>query len=312
MHIAILGAGGMVGSKLANRISQGALGEASMTLIDQLAPAEIPGARSLSLDLTAQGAAQAVADLGADVVVHLAAVPSGGAEADFDLGYAINLDFACALAEALRHATGQTRLVFSSTCAVYGPPFPTPVPEDFRPCPASSYGTHKAMAELLFADYTRKGFLRATSLRLPTVSIRPGAPNAAASGFLSGILREPLHGLEATLPVGEDIAAWIASPNVTVEGLLQIIRVDWERIADPNPINLRGFRVSVAEMLDGLERAAGPEARALVKFRPDAEITRLVTSWPVSLITNRAERLGFPGNTGIDQVIEEYRSEYLV
>ncbi len=245
-----------------------------------------------------------------DLVYHLAAVVSGQAEAEFDTGYSANLDMTRALAEALRGLGTNPRLIFSSSLAVYGPPFPTPVPEDFRPTPASSYGTQKAMAELMLADYTRKGFLRAQSLRLPTVSIRPGLPNAAASGFLSGILREPLHGKPARLPVHEDTPVWIGSPDVTVEGLVHAARLSWDQVYDLNPLNLRGISVTVADMLSALERLAGPEARALVRAKPDEAVARIVTSWPQAFETARAEALGFPVNTGIEQVIQEYCAQY--
>ena len=310
MKIAILGAAGMLGAKLAKRILEGALGDAELTLIDRVMPNAQPSATSLQLDLADPDAMDQIAALNPDLVFHLAAVVSGQAEAEFDTGYAVNLDLTHRLAEALRALNTNPRLIFSSSLAVYGPPFPTPVPEDFRPTPASSYGTQKAMAELMLADYTRKGFLRAQSLRLPTVSIRPGAPNAAASGFLSGILREPLHGKAAPLPVREDTAVWIASPDITVEGLLHAANLPWETANDLNPLNLRGISVTVSDMLDALERLAGADARALVHAAPDETVARIVTSWPQSFVTSRATALGFPVNTDIDEIIREYCAQY--
>lgn len=310
MKIAILGAGGMLGAKLARRIAEGALGEAELLLIDRIAPQGPDATQKIQLDLAAPNAMQQVAELKPDLVYHLAAVVSGQAEAEFDTGYAANLDITRALAEALRALGTNPRLIFSSSLAVYGPPFPTPVPEDFRPTPASSYGTQKAMAELMLADYTRKGFLRAQSLRLPTVSIRPGLPNAAASGFLSGILREPLHGKPASLPVAEEAPVWIASPDITVEGLIHAASLPWEQVYDLNPMNLRGISVTVAQMLAALERLAGSEALALVTAKPDETVAKIVTSWPQAFVTARAEALGFPVNTGIDQIIQEYCAQY--
>ncbi len=310
MKTVILGAGGMLGAKLADRIAAGALGDAELVLIDKTTPQGPESASKIALDLTAPGAMQQVADLAPDLIFHLAAVVSGQAEAEFDTGYAVNLDMTRALAEALRGLGTAPRLVFASSLAVYGPPFPTPVPETFRPTPASSYGTQKALAELLLADYTRKGFLRATSLRLPTVSIRPGAPNAAASGFLSGILREPIHGLPATLPVAEDAAVWIASPDVTVAGLAHAAALPWQAMHDPNPLNLRGITVTIAQMLDALEAAIGPAGRALVTPKPDPQIARIVTSWPSAFVTDRAQALGFPVNADMDQIVAEYRAQY--
>lgn len=310
MNIVILGAGGMLGAKLAARLAQGARGEINLTLIDRAAPQGPDSAAKIQLDLAAPEAMKAVAALEPDLVYHLAAVVSGQAEAEFDTGYSANLDLTRALAEALRGLGTNPRLIFSSSLAVYGPPFPTPVPEDFRPTPASSYGTQKAMAELMLADYTRKGFVRAQSLRLPTVSVRPGLPNAAASGFLSGILREPLHGIPATLPVAEGTPVWIASPDITVEGLIHAATLSWDKVNDLNPLNLRGISVTVAEMLAALGRLAGPEVRALVTDKPDEAVARIVTSWPQAFDTTRANTLGFPVNTGIDQIIAEYCSQF--
>ena len=310
MNIVILGAGGMLGAKLAARLAEGALGEVNLTLIDRVAPQGPDSAEKIQLDLAAPEAMQAVSALKPDLVYHLAAVVSGQAEAEFDTGYSANLDLTRALAEALRGLATKPRLIFSSSLAVYGPPFPTPVPEDFRPTPASSYGTQKAMAELMLADYTRKGFVRAQSLRLPTVSIRPGLPNAAASGFLSGILREPLHGKPATSPVAESTPVWIASPDITVEGLIHAAALSWDKVNDLNPLNLRGLSVTVAEMLAALGRLAGPQARALVTAKPDEAVARIVTSWPQAFDTTRANTLGFPVNTGIDQIITEYCSQF--
>ena len=310
MNIVILGAGGMLGAKLAARLAEGALGEVNLTLIDRVAPQGPDGAVKIQLDLAAPEAMQAVSALKPDLVYHLAAVVSGQAETEFDTGYSANLDLTRALAEALRGLGTNPRLIFSSSLAVYGPPFPTPVPEGFRPTPASSYGTQKAMAELMLADYTRKGFVRAQSLRLPTVSIRPGLPNAAASGFLSGILREPLHGTPATLPVAERTPVWIASPDITVEGLIHAAALSWDKVNDLHPLNLRGLSVTVAEMLAALGRLAGPQARALVTAKPDEAVARIVTSWPQAFDTTRANTLGFPVNTGIDQIITEYCSQF--
>ncbi|MFT4619646.1 MAG: nucleoside-diphosphate-sugar epimerase [Sulfitobacter sp.] len=310
MKIVILGAGGMLGAKLAARLADGALGEVNLTLIDRVAPQGPDSAVKIQLDLAAQNAMQTVADLKPDLVYHLAAVVSGQAEAEFDTGYSANLDLTRALAEAMRGLGTNPRLIFSSSLAVYGPPFLMPVPDDFRPTPASSYGTQKAMAELMLADYTRKGFLRAQSLRLPTVSIRPGLPNAAASGFLSGILREPLHRKSATLPVAERTPVWIASPDITVSGLIHAASLSWGQVNDLNPLNLCGISVTVAEMLAALSRLAGPDVRALVTSKPDEAVARIVTSWPQAFDTARAEALGFPVNTGIDQIIAEYCGQF--
>lgn len=310
MKTVILGAGGMLGAKLAQELDKGALGPTELLLVDINEPKGPASALKRALDLSAPGAMEEIAAFKPDLVFHLAAVVSGQAEAEFDIGYSINLDLTRALAESLRALGTAPRLIFSSSLAVYGPPFPSPVPDTFRPTPSSSYGTQKALAELLLADYTRKGFLRATSVRLPTVSIRPGAPNAAASGFLSGILREPIHGKPAGLPVSEQSKVWIASPNISVAGLIHAARVPWEQINDLNPLNLRGISVRVSEMLDALELVAGAKARGLVHAQPDETVAKIVTSWPSDFNTDRAQALGFPVNTDMKQIVMEYCQEY--
>jgi nucleoside-diphosphate-sugar epimerase len=313
MRVMIIGAAGMLGAKLAARIAEGAVpGASELILVDRAAPDSVPGLACdcLALDLGAAGAAAVLAGRQPDLVFHLAAVVSGQAEAEFDTGYAVNLATSQALFEALRATGSVPRVIFASSLAVYGPPFPPVVPEEFVLRPASSYGTQKAMVELLLADYSRKGFVRGTSLRLPTVSIRPGAPNAAASGFLSGILREPLAGLPANCPVPDDTRVWIASPDVTVAGLAHAAALPWDRIAPHPVLNLRGLSVRVGEMLDALEAAAGPEARARVTRAPDPAIARIVQSWPEAFVTDTARDLGFPVNADFPSILREYIDQY--
>ncbi|MDD9716776.1 NAD-dependent epimerase/dehydratase family protein [Dinoroseobacter sp. PD6] len=313
MRAMIIGAAGMLGAKLSTQIAQGAVpGITDLVLVDRVAPAPVPGlpCQCLAADLGAAGAAAELAALAPDLVFHLAAVVSGQAEAEFDTGYAVNLDASRALFEALRALETRPRVVFASSLAVYGPPFPDVVPEDFVLRPASSYGTQKAMVELLLADYSRKGFLRGTSLRLPTVSIRPGAPNAAASGFLSGILREPLAGQAANCPVPDGTRVWIASPDVTVAGLAHAAALDWDRIAPHPVLNLRGISVTVGEMLAALEQQAGPDARALVSRNPDPAIARIVQSWPEAFVTDTAAALDFPVNPDFSAILREYIDQY--
>lgn len=314
MRVMIIGAAGMLGAKLSAQLADGAVpGVSELLLVDRAAPDPVPGlpCQSLAADLGAEGTAEALAAQAPDLVFHLAAVVSGQAEAEFDTGYAVNLDASRALFEALRALGTCPRVIFASSLAVYGPPFPTPVPEDFGLRPASSYGTQKAMVELLLADYARKGFLKGTSLRLPTVSIRPGAPNAAASGFLSGILREPLAGQTSNCPVLDDTRVWIASPDVTVAGLAHAAALDWDRIAPHPVLNLRGISVTVGEMLSALEAAAGPEARALVTRNPDPAIARIVQSWPEAFVTETAAALGFPVNPDFPAILREYMEQYV-
>lgn len=314
MRAMIIGAAGMLGAKLSARLAAGAVpGVTELVLVDRSAPQPAQGipCHCVAADLGAPGTAAELAALAPDLVFHLAAVVSGQAEAEFDTGYAVNLDASRALFEALRRLETAPRVIFASSLAVYGPPFPAVVPEDFVLRPASSYGTQKAMVELLLADYSRKGYLRGTSLRLPTVSVRPGAPNAAASGFLSGILREPLAGQTSNCPVPDDTRVWIASPDVTVAGLAHAAALDWDRIAPHPVLNLRGISVTVGEMLAALETAAGPQARARVSRDPDPAIARIVQSWPEAFFTDTAEGLGFPVNPDFPAVLREYIAQYV-
>lgn len=313
MHVMILGAAGMLGQKLARAVDAGALPAATrLTLVDLVRPQPVPGLSCTceAADLSQPGVLEDLTGRQPDLVFHLAAVVSGQAEAEFDAGYALNLDLTRNLLEALRAVGTAPRLIFSSSLAVYGPPFPETVPEDFVLRPASSYGVQKAMCELLVADYTRKGFVRGTSLRLPTVSIRPGAPNAAASGFLSGILREPLSGKEAELPVPENTRVWIASPDVSVAGLAHAAALPWDQIAPHRVLNLRGISVTVCDMLDALEAEAGAVARARVKPVSRPDIARIVQSWPQAFATDTAEALGFPVNSGIADIVHEYVTQF--
>lgn len=313
MHVMVLGAAGMLGQKLARAVDAGAIAGASqLTLVDRIRPQPVPGLPCTceEMDLATANAVEDLISRGPDLVFHLAAVVSGQAEAEFESGYAVNLDLTRRLLEAIRHHATVPRLVFSSSLAVYGPPFPDVVPEDFVLRPASSYGVQKAMCELLVSDYTRKGFVRGTSVRLPTVSIRPGAPNAAASGFLSGILREPLGGHDAELPVEETTRVWIASPDISVQGLAYAGAVEWERIAPYSVLNLRGISVTVGDMLDALEAEAGPAARARVHRVDRPEVARIVQSWPQAFETRAAEKLGFPVNAGMADIVQEYVSQF--
>ncbi|MDJ0859239.1 MAG: NAD-dependent epimerase/dehydratase family protein [Dinoroseobacter sp.] len=313
MHVMILGAAGMLGQKLARAVDAGAIpGASHLTLVDRVQPQPVPGLPCVceAVDLETPDVVEALVERDPDLVFHLAAVVSGQAEAEFETGYAVNLDLTRRLLEAIRLRALVPRLVFSSSLAVYGPPFPDIVPEDFVLRPASSYGVQKAMCELLVSDYTRKGFVHGTSVRLPTVSIRPGAPNAAASGFLSGILREPLGGKGAELPVDENTRVWIASPDVSVQGLAHAGAVEWTRISAYPVLNLRGISVSVSEMLDALEAEAGPAARARVQRVDHPEVARIVQSWPQAFETKAAEELGFPVNASIADIVHEYVSQF--
>ena len=321
MHILILGAGGMIGRKLAAALSRkGSLGGrriGRLTLADIAEPpapdGEIEAVESLAADISVSGVAEALAALRADVVFHLAAIVSGEAERDFEKGYRVNLDGTRALFEAIRLEGARQahvpRLVFTSSVAVYGAPLPDPIPDDHVLAPLTSYGTQKAVSELLLADYSRRGFLDGIGIRLPTIVIRPGAPNAAASGFFSGILREPLAGRRSVLPVPETTKHWLASPRAAVAFLLHAATIDTSALGARRTLNMPGVAATVADQIAALRRAAGPEAEALIDRAPDAAIEAIVSGWPKSFAPELAARLGFAAETTVDELIEVYRSD---
>jgi D-erythronate 2-dehydrogenase len=248
-----------------------------------------------------------------DVVFHLAAAVSAECEADFDLGMRSNLDTTRALLEAVRTAGNCPRFIFASTVAVFGNDpelkLPAVVEDDTLPTPQSSYGTQKFLCELLVADYTRKAFIDGRSARLMTVSIRPGRPNGAASGFLSFIVSQPLLGLEAICPVSPETQVALASPARTMEGLIAVAEASREELAGRTAINLPALTVSVKDMLDALEAVGGKEARALVRFEPDATIERVVGGWPSSFDNQRARRLGLQPDPDFLSIVRQYISD---
>lgn len=318
MHVLIIGAGGMIGAKLARALATA--GHVAgrditrMTLADLTAPQHPAAAPmpidSIAADIAAPAAAQALADLRADVIFHLAAVVSAGAELDFEAGYRTNLDGTRALFEAIRQAEDYCpRLVFTSSLAVYGAPLPDPVPDDHIRAPQTSYGVQKAITELLIDDYTRRGFFDGVGIRLPTIVIRPGAPNAAASGFFSGILREPLAGQRAVLPVGDDVKHWLASPRSAVGFLIHAAGLDGADIGPRRTLNMPGLAATVADQLAALARAAGPQALDLIDRVPNPDIARIINGWPKSFAPDLALALGFTAETTVDELIAVYLAD---
>ena len=243
-----------------------------------------------------------------DLVIHLAAVVSGQAEADWDLGWAVNLRGTQALIEACRRMPRPPVVVFASSVAVFSCAQNDTITEDTLPAPRSSYGTQKLMGELLVADATRRGIIRGRSLRFPTISIRPGAPNRAASGFASGILREPLAGLPASLPVGRDLRLHLASPDKALDYTLMACGLDQGRLAGNPTVTLPGITVSVGEMIDTLARLAGPDVAARITPEPDPAIQAIVACWPGEILCPRARALGFTPNSGIAELITEHQA----
>ena len=317
MHVLIVGAAGMIGRKLTDRlVADGNIGGREierLTLVDVVAPASPDGhAEVVSSDLAVPGEAERLIENRPDLIVHLAAVVSGEAESDFEKGYRVNLDGTRALLEAVRAADGyRPRLVFTSSIAVYGPPLPDPIPEDFQETPLTSYGTQKAIGELLLADYTRRGFVDGIGLRLPTICIRPGRPNKAASGFFSSILREPLVGQEAVLPVPDTVRHWHASPRSAVEFLIRAATLDGQDVGPRRTLSMPGLSATVAEQIEALRRVAGDRAVRLIRREPDESIMRIVETWAPALDASRARRLGFTAETSFDQIIRVHIEDEL-
>lgn len=239
-------------------------------------------------------------------VFHLAAIVSGQAEADFDLGMRINVDASRALLEACRASGQQPRVVFTSSVAVYGGDLPATVLDSTALNPQSSYGTQKAIGELLINDYSRKGYIDGRVLRLPTISVRPGKPNRAASSFASGIIREPLNGEQSTCPIAPETRVWLLSPRKAIEGLILGHELPAQALGSSRAVNLPGVCVTVREMLAALERVGGTEAAQRVRWERDAATDRIVAGWPGAWDTRRAEALGFRGDADFDSIIRAY------
>jgi nucleoside-diphosphate-sugar epimerase len=307
MDVLVLGAAGMLGRKLVAALAGGALGPVRLTLADAVMPAAPPGSEAQAVDVTAPGAMAALVAARPGLIFHLAAVVSAEAEADFDKGYAVNLDATRALFEAIRALPDyRPRVVFASSTAVFGVPLPDAIPDDFHLTPRSSYGTQKAMGEMLLADYTRRGFIDGVALRLPTICIRPGAPNKAASGFYSAILREPLAGKRAVLPVSDATRHWFASPRAATGFFLRAAAMDTAALDGLTAINMPGLSATVADQIAALRAVAGQGAVDLIDRVPDDRIAAIVNTWPRGFDTARARALGFVAETSFDEIVRVY------
>jgi nucleoside-diphosphate-sugar epimerase len=318
MQVMVLGAQGMIGRKFVRALVGGAIGPVSaLTLVDVVQPDAPPGfagrLRAMAMDLSADGAAERLVALRPDLIVHLAAIVSGEAERDFEKGYRINLDGTRNLLEAIRRVGGGycPRLVFASSLAVFGAPLPEVVDDLHLVAPLTSYGTQKAISELLIDDYSRRGFLDGISLRLPTICIRPGPPNAAASGFFSGILREPLVGQPAILPVPDDVRHWHASPRAAVGFLCHAATLDTARLGHRRAVTMPGVSATVAEQIEALRAVAGSDAVALIRREPDPLIERIVRGWPQAFDAARATALGFRAETDFQDIIRVHIEDEL-
>lgn len=323
MHILIIGAAGMVGRKLCKRlIEDRVLGSSrvqALTLfdvVDPQVPVEFTGKLVLETgDLSAPGVAEKLIDQRPDVIFHLAAIVSGEAELDFDKGYRINLDGTRLLFDAVRHAHDRDgyypRVVFTSSIAVFGTPLPFPIPDDYHLTPLTSYGTQKAICELLLSDYTRRGYFDGIGIRLPTICIRPGQPNAAASGFFSSILREPLVGKEAVLPVPEDVRHWHTSPRSAVGFLVHGATMDLQCLGPNRNLSMPGLSATVGEQIEALRRVAGEKAMALIRREPDEMIMRICAGWAPGFEAKRARELGFTAEASFDEIINAHIEDEL-
>jgi nucleoside-diphosphate-sugar epimerase len=322
MKVVITGGAGFLGQRLAKALlGRGALAgpDGRVQPIDRLllvdivpsGLAEDPRVRSVTGDMADRALLDEVVDSDTISVFHLAAVVSGQAEADFDLGMRVNFDGTRLLLETCRSRGHRPRVVFASSCAVYGGELPEVLPESTALTPQSSYGTQKAMGELLLNDYSRRGFVDGRALRLPTISVRPGKPNAALSSFASGIIREPLNGEASVCPVPPDTRVWLLSPGSVIECFIKAHDIEGGALGANRSLILPGMTVSVREMLASLERVAGPAVAGLVRFEPDARVEKIVNSWPVALDASRALRLGFPADHSFDDIIRSYLEERL-
>jgi len=262
-------------------------------------------------DLPAAGEADKLVADRPEVVFHLAAIVSGEAEQDFDKGYRINMDGTRSLLEAVRHAGNKPRLVFASSIAVFGAPFPETIGDEFFNTPLTSYGTQKVISELLVSDYTRKGFLDGISLRLPTICVRPGKPNKAASGFFSNIIREPLAGQEAVLPVAEAVMHWHASPRAAVEFMRHAATLDSARLGPRRALTMPGLAVTVAEQIAALRKVAGDKVAARIRREPDPFIEQIVAGWPRRFAAIRAQDLGFKPDASFEEIVRIHIEEEL-
>src|SRR5690606_7663492 len=317
MNILITGGTGFIGKQIAIKILElGTIsfdGQAAQTidkviLFDAFAGEELPQDPKIQVitgDITDKSLVEKITE-NIDVVWHLAAVVSSAAEADFDLGMNVNLYGLLTLLEALRKLGSKPRVIFASGCAVFGGELPDVVTDQTVVTPKSSYGMQKAIGELLVSDYSRKGFIDGRVLRLPTIVVRPGKPNKAASTFFSSIIREPLKGESAICPVQADTPVFITSPRRCVESMIQAATLSPNQLADNRIIPLPGLTVTVQQMLDALEKVAGKSAVDLVQWQEDKTIQRIVQSWPVQVKAEYAESLGFKADENFESIIQAH------
>lgn len=310
MQIVITGGGGFLGQQLKDALINSGIDFDELLIADMvLPPHESSGdsrVKLLAMDLTDPAAAQSLITGETTMVFHLAAVVSSQAESDFDLGWRVNVDATRNVLEACRNANPAIRLIFSSSLAVYGGKLPQMVDESTALSPQSSYGMEKAIGEFMVRDYSRRNYIDGRILRLPTICVRPGNPNKAASSFVSSIIREPLNGKEAVCPVSHSLSLWLSSPRTAINNILHASCLDGGAMGPSCTVNLPGTRVTIQEMLDALVRNAGEDALHRVVFRKDTAISNIVGSWPSSIDNRRAFDLGFKADDQFDDFILQY------
>lgn len=313
MKVLVTGAAGFLGRRVIDALlsDTGRVSRLTHLVAADLVPCPIadPRVESRIGTIADRHFIDALVDEDVAVVCHLAAVLSGQSEAEFDLGMRVNVEGTYGLLEACRRLAHPARFVFSSTTAVFGGPLPALVPEDMALLPQSSYGAEKAIAEHLVVEYTRRGFVDGVVCRVPTVAVRPGAPNSAVSSFVSGIIREPLAGIDAVCPVPLDMPLWITSPDMVIQNLTHAVGIPSSALGGRPTVNLPGLRVTPAQMLDSLERLAGSAVRARVHCAVDPHIARIVGTWPAALDVSRPLALGFVRDRDIDAVVQQYIAE---
>lgn len=322
MDVLITGGAGFLGVKLAKKLlERGTLAGSDgkqhtlsrIVLLDQVAAQGFTDPRIVSMTGDVADAASVARALTPSIqtVFHLAAVVSGEAESDFDLGMRINLDATRILLEQARRNGNKPRFVFTSSVAVFGGDLPAKVLDTTPATPQGSYGAQKAMCELMVTDYARKGFVDGRSVRLPTVSVRPGKANKAASSFASGIIREPLNGVASICPVPANTRMWVLSPRSTVNNLIHSHEVDGAVVGSSGAVNLPGLSITVGEMVAAMGRVAGEAPVKLIQWQEDAAIMKLVRTWPGDFITTRGENMGFVRDTNYDDVVRAYMDDEL-
>lgn len=319
MNVLIIGGAGMVGQKLVQRLAiDERLGDREIGAVElfDVVEASVPDSSfeitASTGDLSDQSTAAALVAMRPDVIFHLAAVVSGEAEADFAKGYRINLDGTRYLLDAICAAEDYCpRIVFTSSIAVFGAPYPEAIGDEFLTTPLTSYGTQKAIGELLLSDFTRRGMMDGVGIRLPTICVRPGRPNKAASGFFSNIIREPLAGKEAVLPVSDDVRHWHASPRSAVGFLIRAATIPSEEVGTRRNLTMPGISVTVGDQIEALRSVAGDQVVARIRREPDESIIRMVDGWPRNFDPQRAIRLGFEADASFEDIIRVHVEDEL-